>query len=105
MNKFIWLLALLALGGGAYYLWKQIPDTPKDATLTGYTQTLHNDEVRAQVVVGSVNVGTMQQAVNKYKDDKGSLPSSLQDLVPTYMDHVPGGLQYDSSTGIVSAAQ
>jgi len=104
-SKLFWLLLLLALGAGGYYIWKQIPDTPKNQTLGGYADTLHNDEVKAQAVASSTNVVSVQQAVDKYKADKGSLPASLQDLVPDYLDHVPGGLQYDSSTGTVSVAQ
>ena len=104
-SKLIWLLVLLVVSGGVYYLWKQIPDTPKNQTLGGYTQTLHNDEVRAQAVASSTNVVSVQQAVNKYRADKGSLPASLQDLTPDFLDHVPGGVQYDASTGTVSAAQ
>jgi len=43
--------------------------------------------------------------VEKYKGDKGTLPASLQDLVPNYIDHIPGGLQYDPGTGKVTVAQ
>jgi hypothetical protein len=95
----------LAVGAGGYYLWNQIPDTPKSQTLGGYTQTLHNDEVRAQAVASSVNSSSVDQAIRKYKADKGNFPASLQDLVPDYLDHVPGGFQYDASTGAVSPAQ
>jgi hypothetical protein len=102
-NKLIWLAGLLVFGGAAYFAWKQIPDTPKSQTLGGYSQTLHNDEVRAQAVAASTNLSSVQQAVNKYRSDKGSLPASLQDLSPDYLDHVPGGLQYDAATGTVSA--
>jgi hypothetical protein len=103
MNKVIWVLIILAVAGGAYYFWNQIPDTPKEATLSGYTNTLHNQEMKAQAVASSTNVTSVQQAVNTYKANKGVVPPSLQDLVPDYMDHVPGGLQYDASTGTVSA--
>lgn len=104
-SKLFWLLLLVLVGGIGYYIWSQIPDTPKSQTLGGYTQTLHNDEVRAQAVASSTNLSSVQQAVNKYRADKGSLPASLQDLSPDYLDHVPGGLQYDASTGTVSVAQ
>jgi hypothetical protein len=104
-SKLIWLLAFLAVGGLGYYLWNQIPDTPKSQTLGGYSQTLHDSEMRAKVAASSANSVEVQQAVNKYKTDKGSLPASLQDLVPDYLDHVPGGFQYDAATGTVSAAQ
>ena len=104
MNKIIWLVVLLALAGGAYYAWKQIPDTPKSQTFGGYAQTLHNDEVRAQAAASLQNYSTLEDAVHKYLADKGSYPASLQDLVPNYLDHVPGGVQYDPSTGAVSAA-
>jgi hypothetical protein len=56
-------------------------------------------------VASSVNHSSVDEAIRKYKSDKGNLPASLQDLVPDYLDHVPGGLQYDSSTGTVSPAQ
>jgi hypothetical protein len=104
-SKLIWLLVLLAVGGGGYYLWHQIPDTPKSQTFTGYTQNLQNDVVKAQAAASSMNTTSVQEAVKKYKVDKGSLPASLQDLVPDFLDHVPGGLQYDPTTGTVSAAQ
>ena len=104
-SKLFWVLLLLLVGGVAYYLWNQIPDTPKNQTLVGYTQTLHNDELKAQAVASNTNVSSVQQSVNKFKAEKGSLPGSLQDLVPDFLDHVPGGLQYDPATGTVSAAQ
>lgn len=102
--KIFWLLLVVLLGGVGYYIWLQIPDTPKSQTLGGYVENLHADEKRAQAVAVSVNLSEIQRAVEKYKGDKGNLPASLQDLVPDYMDHVPGGLQYDSSTGAVSPA-
>jgi hypothetical protein len=104
-SKLIWLLVLVAAGAGGYYLWHQIPDTPKSQTFTGYTQNLQNDVVKAQTAASSMNTTSVQEAVKKYKVDKGSLPASLQDLVPDFLDHVPGGLQYDPATGAVSAAQ
>jgi hypothetical protein len=103
--KLFWLLLLVLLGGVGYYIWSQIPDTPKDQTLGGYAENLHADEQRAQAVASSVNHSSVDEAIRKYKSDKGNLPASLQDLIPDYLDHVPGGLQYDSSTGTVSPAQ
>jgi hypothetical protein len=103
--KIFWLLLLVLLGGVGYYIWSQIPDTPKNQTLGGYAENLHADEQRAQAVASSVNLSSVQEAIRKYKADKGALPASLQDLVPDFLDHVPGGLQYDSSTGTVSAGQ
>ena len=102
--KLFWLLLIVLLGGVGYYIWSQIPDTPKSQTLGGYVENLHADEQRAQAVASSVNLSEIKRAVEKYKADKGALPASLQDLVPDYMDHVPGGLQYDSATGAVSPA-
>jgi hypothetical protein len=104
-SKLIWLLVLVVAGAGGYYLWNQIPDTPKSQTLGGYVNTLQTDELKAKAVAASTNVGSVQEAVHKYKIDKGALPNSLQDLVPDFLDHVPGGLQYDPATGVVSAAQ
>jgi hypothetical protein len=104
-SKLFWVLLLALLGGVGYYVWQQIPDTPRNQTLVGYTETLHKDELKAQAAASNVNIGAVEQAIVKYKGDKGNLPGSLQDLVPDYLDHVPGGLQYDSSTGTVSAAQ
>jgi hypothetical protein len=105
ISKLFWLLVLVALGWGAYYFWNQIPDTPKNQTLGGYVDTLQRDEAKAKVAASNVNVTIVQQAINKYKADKGNLPASLQDLAPDYLDHIPGGVQYDPSTGAVSPAQ
>jgi len=103
--KTVFVLALLIVGAVGYYLWGVIQEAPKEATLPGYTNALKNDELKAQAAAATSNVQTVQEAVNKYRTMKNSNPSSLQDLVPEYLDHIPGGLQYDSSTGTVSAAQ
>ena len=103
--KSLFVFLLLLIAGIAYYLWNVLKEAPQDATPTGYTNALKNDLTKAQNVAGAANLDTVKSAVEKYRSDKGSLPSSLQDLVPNYLDHVPGGLQYDSSTGTVSVAQ
>lgn len=103
--KTIFVLALLIAGGIGYYLWGTIKQAPESATLPGYTNALKNDEIKAQAAAATSNVQTVQEAVNKYRGMKGSNPSALQDLVPDYLDHIPGGLQYDASTGTVSAGQ
>ncbi len=105
MGKLFFLLLLLVLGGVGYYLWTTMEAAPPEATLPGYANALRNDEHRAQVAASGMNTENVQAAVEKYKNMKGSLPGSLQDLVPDYIDHIPGGLQYDSATGKVSPAQ
>jgi len=103
MDKLFILLVILVLGGIGYYLWDTMQKAPKEATLPGYVNTLHNDELKAQAVAGHANVEIVQQAVNSYKNQKGTAPAALQDLVPDFIDHIPGGVQYDASTGTVSA--
>jgi hypothetical protein len=103
--KLIFLLIVLVGGGVGYYLWNQVPDTPKEATLPGYTKALQEDEKKARVAAATANLASVQEAVNKYHAEKGSWPASLQDTAPTYIDHIPGGLEYDSATGTVSVAQ
>jgi len=103
--KFIFLIALVVVGWIAYYLWNQIPETPKSQTLSGYTQALQNDLKKAERVASNANVENVQGAVNKYRSMKGASPASLQDMVPEFMDHIPGGLNYDPATGTVSASQ
>ena len=105
MGKLIFALVLLVGGAIGYYLWKQVPETPKDATLTGYTQNLKIDEQKARAAVSTDNVQQVQQAIEKYKAMKGSNPASLQDLVPDYIDHIPGGVTYDAASGTASAVQ
>ena len=105
MNKVIWVVVILAIAGVSYYVWNQIPDTPKSQTLGGYVHTLQNDEMKAKAVASTMNHNSVDDAVRKYKADKGAYPASLQDLVPDYLDHVPGGVQYDPATGAVSGAQ
>jgi hypothetical protein len=103
--KWILLLMVVVVGGAGYYLINQTPPPPKDATLDGYAHSLQNDEAKARAAAATANIQTVQDAVGKYRSMKGSNPASLQDLVPEYLDHVPGGLQYDASTGTVSVAQ
>ena len=103
MDKFFILLVILVLGGIGYYLWNTIQKAPKEATLPGYVNTLQRDEQKAQAVAGHANVEIVQQAVNAYKNQKGTAPTTLQDLVPDFIDHIPGGVQYDAATGTVSA--
>ncbi len=102
--KTIFFVAMLIAGAIGYYLWGKVEQAPPEDTLPGYTNALKNDLQKAQAVAGTENLRQVQEAVHKYRGDKGSNPSTLQDLVPDYLDHVPGGLQYDSSTGTVSVA-
>ncbi len=102
--KAIFVIAMAIAGAIGYYLWGKVEQAPPEDTLPGYTNALKNDELKAQAAAGAANLQTVQEAVNKYRGMKGSNPSTLQDLVPDYLDHVPGGLQYDSSTGTVSVA-
>jgi hypothetical protein len=103
--KFALLLMVLISGGIGYYLWNKIPDTPKEATLPGYTKTLQQYEQKAGNTAATANLASVREAVNKYHSEKDAWPASLQDLAPTYIDHIPGGLQYDPATGTVSVAQ
>ncbi len=103
--KSVFLIALLIAGAVGYYLWGKVGQAPPEATLPGYTHALKNDELKAQSMAAGANIENVKDAVEKYRNDKGSLPASLQDLVPDYLDHVPGGLQYDPATGTVGVAQ
>lgn len=103
--KSIFVVALLVVGAIGYFLWGKVQEAPPEATLPGYTNALKNDELKAQAAAASTNVLLVQEAVNKYKSQKESNPASLQQLVPEYIDHIPGGLQYDPSTGTVSPIQ
>ncbi len=102
--KFIIVLMAAVGGWVGYYLWHKIPDVPKEATYDAYTKNVIAQEQKAKDVVSVDNVKDMQNAVERYRSEKSALPSSLQDLVPEFTDHVPGGLAYDPSTGVVSAA-
>ena len=103
--KFILIVVALIGGSIGYYLWHQVPDTPKEQTPAGYIQNLQRSEQKAKDAVSTANLQDVQNAVEKYKTEKGAFPPSLQDLVPQFLDHVPGGFQYDPATGVVSVAQ
>jgi len=103
--KFILVVVILVVGGVGYYIWNQTPDVPKEATLDGYAHSLQRDEQKAQSVASSTNVQLVKEALEKYKSMKGANPASLQDLVPDYIDHIPGGVQYDPASGTVSPVQ
>ncbi len=103
--KAVFVVALLIVGAIGYYLWGKVEEAPKEATLPGYTNALKNDEARAQAAAAGAQLDVVKSAVEKYKSDKGTPPPTLQDLVPNYIDHIPGGLQYDASSGTVSVAQ
>jgi hypothetical protein len=105
MGKLIIAAVLIVGGAVAYYLWSQVPDTPKEQTLTGYTQGLKHSEEKAQAVASTANVEIVQDAINKYRAMKGTNPANLQELVPEYIDHIPGGVTYDPATGNASAVQ
>lgn len=102
--KFIIVLMALVGGSIGYYLWHKVPEVPEKNTLGGYTKTLQIAEQKADAVSSAMNVKEAQGAVDRYRSEKGSTPASLQDTVPEFMDHVPGGLVYDASTGTVTAA-
>jgi len=101
--KFILVVVLLVGGGVGYYLFNQEP--PKPPEPDPMTERLHRYQDKAQVAVSADRVKDVQAAIERYKVSKEANPPSLQDLVPQYLDHVPGGLQYDPATGIVSAGQ
>ncbi len=102
MDKLFILILVLVVGGIGYYLWTVVESAPKEATLPGYTQTLHNDEQKAREVMGHANLDAIRGAITNYRSQKGTNPASLQDLVPDFIDHIPGGIQYDPGTGTVS---
>lgn len=103
--KAIFFLALLIAGGVGYYLWNKVEQAPPEATLPGYTNALKNDEAKAQAVAAGANLDLVRTAVEKYKSMKGGNPATLQDLVPEYIDHIPGGIGYDPASGSVSVIQ
>ena len=105
MKKLLLLLVVMGVGAAGYYVWNMAPPTPQDATFSGYTQRVITSEQKAKAVVSESSLKDVQDAIEKYKTDKGSLPGSLQDLVPSFIDHIPGGIGYDPASGAVSAIQ
>lgn len=105
MGKFIVVVALLIGGGIFYYLWNKEPGERKDTSLDKYMDRTLAAERKASAVLTADRLRNIQSAVDRYRvDHAGSPPPSLQDLVPQYLAHVPGGLQYDPASGTVSAA-
>ncbi len=104
MGKLMLFAVVLAVASIGYLLWNTKPETPPQQTLTGYTQGLQSSEQKAEAAGASANLQNVRMAVEKYKNEKGASPASLQDLVPNYLDHVPGGVQYDPAAGTVSTA-
>ena len=102
MGKLILFAVVLAAGSVGYLLWNTKPETPPQQTFTGYTQGLQSSEQHAEAAASTANLENVRMAVEKWRNEKGSNPASLQDLVPNYLDHVPGGVQYDPATGTVS---
>jgi hypothetical protein len=105
MGKLIFVVALLIVGGVGYLLWSKIEEAPKEATYDAYTKRVVAQEQKAKDVASSTNVDLVHDAVEKYKSMKGGNPATLQDLVPEYLDHIPGGVGYDPASGAVSAIQ
>jgi hypothetical protein len=103
--KIIFVVALALAGWVGWYLWQLVPETPPSQTLPGYTKGLQRAQEKAEIVGSKANVLLVQEAVSKFHTMKGSSPASLQDLVPEFLDHIPGGVAYDAATGNVSAAQ
>jgi hypothetical protein len=100
--KFIFVVVLLVVGGVGFYLFNQEP--PKPPEPDPMTERLHRYQDKAQVAVSADRVADVQAAIERYKVSKEANPTSLEDLVPHYLDHVPAGLQYDPASGVVSAA-
>lgn len=105
MGKFIFGVVILVLAGVAYLMWSKMEEAPKEATYDSYTKRVVAQEQKAKDVASSTNVENVHDAVEKYKSMKGGNPASLQDLVPEFLDHIPGGVGYDSASGAVSAIQ
>jgi hypothetical protein len=103
--KIIFILAIALAGWVGWFIWKQVPETPKSQTLSGYTSGLKSSLEKAETVGSKANVLIVQEAVNKYRAMKGNSPATLQELVPEIIDHIPGGVTYDPATGMVSPAQ
>ncbi|HET9870126.1 MAG TPA: hypothetical protein VFR02_06505 [bacterium] len=104
MGKLILFAVVLAAGAVGYLLWSTKPEAPPQPTQPGYVQGLQLSEQHAEAAAAGANLDNVRSALEKYRSLKGSNPASLQDLVPDFLDHVPGGLQYDPATGTVSAA-
>jgi uncharacterized protein YpmB len=105
MGKFIFGVVILVLAGVAYLMWSKMEEAPKEATYDAYTKRVIAQEQKAKDVASSTNVENVHDAVEKYKSMKGGNPATLQDLVPEYLDHIPGGVGYDPASGAVSAIQ
>jgi hypothetical protein len=57
-----------------------------------------------------VDVASLNQAVQQYNAAEGHYPTTLQDVVPTYIAKIPPAppgskLNYDSSSGAVTVVQ
>jgi type VI protein secretion system component VasK len=104
MGKFIVVVALLIGGGIFYYLWNKEPGNRKDTSLDKYMDRTIAAEQKASAVLSADRLRSVQSAVDRYRVDHGSPPAALQDLVPQYLAHVPGGLEYDPVSGTVGAA-
>jgi len=105
MGKIIALLVFVALGYGGYVLITSATKEAPKAGMDGYAGQLKRGEERAQSVMRESNVVLARGAVERYRGEKGALPSSLQDCVNAgYLERVPQGVAYDASTGAVSVA-
>jgi hypothetical protein len=81
MGKIIALLVFVALGYGGYVLITSATKEAPKAGMDGYAGQLKRGEERAQAVMRESNVVLARGAVERYRGEKGALPSSLQDCV------------------------
>lgn len=109
MAKFLLYIILLA---GVVFGVKWFWDTQRDTLFGKFTrdtaggQLVQGQQVidKAKGLMASGGAEAVQQVVNAYKDETGSWPASLQELLSKgKLTDIPGGLTYNPATGKVSA--
>jgi hypothetical protein len=73
--------------------------------MDGYAGNLKRAEDHGRDAVHQDNVANANNAIERFRGEKGHSPASLQEVVDAgYLDHMPQGVTYDPSTGTASAA-
>jgi hypothetical protein len=98
-------LVIAGVCGGIYYLISSVkPENTPKMGMDGYAGNLKRSEDKARDVMHVDNAVNARNAVERFHTEKNRFPDTLQEAVDAgYLEHVPQGVVYDSSTGTVTA--
>ncbi len=106
------ILILIVLAGLAYGVYHWL-ESYSGGAVTRATKEIAGGQLtrgqkaieRTRKKIGEVNVGTIVDAIRKFREQNGRNPESLQELYEEeFLYAIPHGVSYDPSTGEVTVS-